>query len=131
MVVKDNLSSGDLTFSLQARAEGVESEIVTFNLYKPVREIIIENNDIKEVEQQREYCFEGVSSPANATLGGTQVVYSLNVEQEIATIDEQGTLKISATAPIGTKINIRFDAPDGVFYEKLLKLCQFMQRVLL
>lgn len=122
LVVKDNLSSGDLTFSLQARAEGVESEIVTFNLYKPVREIIIENNDIKEVEQQREYCFEGVSSPANATLGGTQVVYSLNVEQEIATIDEQGTLKISATAPIGTKIKIRFDAPDGVFYEKVVEV---------
>ena len=118
LLVKDDLPSGDLTFSLNAKSGEIESESVTFKLYKPVREIVLKNNDLREVEQQREYCFEGVSAPSSATLANVSIIYSINVSQDVATIDEDGTLKISATAPIGTKITIRLDAPDGVFHEQ-------------
>ena len=120
--VKNDLPSGDLKIEVFVSADDVNSDIFVFDLYKPVQDIKLDNADLKEVEQQKSYSFCANVYPFNATFGDKPVTYSLDVSEEIATIDENGMLTISATAPIGTKIKIRIDATDGVFHEQTVEV---------
>lgn len=118
--VSSDLEAGDL--EIVVRVSSVAQTDVftekTFKLYKPVNAIVPPNASLTEVEQKCSYSFTANVEPFNATFGDAPVLYSVNVSEDIATIDSNGKLTISATAPIGTKIIVRIDATDGVFYEQ-------------
>ncbi len=80
--------------------------IKTFELYIPVIEIEPANSDLKEVQQQGKYSFKVDENSLNEW---NKVVYSVDVESDTATIDENGVLSVSETAEIGTKINVKIE----------------------
>lgn len=120
ITVSSDLESGDL--EIVVRVSSIAQNDVyaekTFKLYKPINAIVPPNASLKDVEQKCSYSFTANVEPFNATFGDAPVSYSVNVSEDIATIDQNGKLTISATAPIGTKIVVRIDATDGVFYEQ-------------
>ena len=120
ITVSSDLESGDLEIIVRVSSIA-QSDVYkekTFKLYKPINAIVPPNASLKEVEQKCSYSFTANVEPFNATFGDAPVSYSVNVSKDIATIDQNGKLTISATAPIGTKIVVRIDATDGVFYEQ-------------
>lgn len=120
ITVSSDLESGDLEIIVRVSsiAQSNVYKEKTFKLYKPINAIVPPNASLKEVEQKCSYSFTANVEPFNATFGDAPVSYSVNVPKDIATIDQNGKLTISATAPIGTKIVVRIDATDGVFYEQ-------------
>lgn len=120
VAVTRNLPYGDLSVTVRAASTNDPTVYAerTFALYKPVVGITSANTDLKEVEQKRSYSFAANAEPFNATFGDKFVYYSLNVDESVATIDENGLLYVTENAPIGQEIIVRIDAADGVYYEQ-------------
>lgn len=125
----DNYIEGDIvsngTFTIAKDITDYDPEIIISVTYcdwesneiiiSPV--ILVESIDFKNnvefVEQQRNYDFKGICYPLNATKADMQLFYSLDVPSDIATINDDGVLSVSDLAPIGTRISVTINGPDG------------------
>ncbi len=109
--VKNKLPGGDLTIRVRATCANDNSiyDEKTFDLYVPVREIIIGNANITEVEQRRTYNFNGM---VGDTVSDSGLTYSINVGDEVATVSDDGILTVSDDAPIGSEIIISIVSAD-------------------
>jgi len=121
IIINDDLSNGDTILIVKVKAEDIEKKI-TFDLYKPVKEIKLKNTPDEEVEQAREYDFGANAYPINATRANESLKYSIDVDTSVATINQNGLLTIKDDAPIETIITIKIDATDGVYLEKIVTI---------
>ena len=94
----------------------------TLTVHKPVLEVVEMTAELCGVEQQRTYQFTMDKEPYASIFGGKAVYYSLNVGEEIATIDLRGSLYVAPDAPIGTEFTVYIDAGDGTHYEQNLQI---------
>ena len=111
ITVKDKLPRGNISITVKATV-GNDTTIYaeqSFSLYVPIRDIKIGNSDITEVEQRQTYDFSGIIED---NVSNNALTYSLNVGEDIATINESGILSISDNATIGAEIEITIHSVD-------------------
>lgn len=109
--LKTGISAFNPQVVIFAKYGGFYSGIIILNVKIPVQSIVLSESVI-EVEQQKSYNFKGQAYPANATLIGEALQYSLNVADDIATINSDGVLVVSANAPIGQEIVVTVIGAD-------------------
>ena len=91
----------------------------TFVIYRPVIEPIDATRDLTEVQQQCAYYFNTNIGYLKDIFGRNAVKYSVNVGQNIATIDTNGLLYITSNAPIGTEITVLMSSyNEEITYEQ-------------
>lgn len=90
----------------------------TFEIYRPMYETVEATAALTEVNQQRAYSFDYELPYLSEIFGSSAIVYSLNVEQDVAIVDVNGLVYITDTAPLGTEIVLSMVSYDGtVSYE--------------
>ena len=86
---------------------------ITLDVLLPTLDVVNATSDLSSVNQQGVYSFDTGLTYLYEIFGNKGVSYSINVPQEIATIDDvKGLLHIMKSAPIGTEIIVTIEARD-------------------
>lgn len=93
-----------------------------FSILIPALETVDATEELYEVNQRRAYSFKTSLPYLYEIFGNKAIKYSINVTQDIATIDDvNGLLYILPNAPIDTEITLTVEAVDGtVSYQQEL-----------
>jgi len=110
--IKTNINAFNPKIILNASCGEFESGVIIIEIKVLAEDIEIANTTTK-VEQSMNYNFEGQILPLNATLVNEPLAYSINVDENIATISNTGILTISSSASIGSQITITITGPDN------------------
>lgn len=95
----------------------------TIKVARPTFDTVLADKDLSEVEQQRSYSFASTNEAFDPIFQGRPVYYRLDVGEDIASIDVNGILTISPTAPIGSRIIVSLDTIDGTtHYQQTLEV---------
>lgn len=117
LIVSGNLPEDNLSAKICVRSVSNPEIYVekTFALHKPSVDVVSAGSNLTEVEQQGEYSF-AASISSDGEESGEKPTYAVDVSADVATIDENGILKVSKTAPIGSKITVSISSNLGAVH---------------
>ena len=84
----------------------------TFTIYRPVAEPVDVTSGMTEIHQQCAYSFDTDVPFLNEIFGNNAVKYSVNADRNVAIIDVNGLLYVTANAPINTEIVVSMISYD-------------------